>query len=111
MIDMTHTADGGELVISDGRISDGSGVETAMYLSMFMGEWWGDAKSSTQEAIDTLPPSAYNLQLIKKAVEADLSWIEGNHTVDVTIPTIDKLLIQIDSAVSFEIEWGGDGNR
>lgn len=47
------TAGGGELSITDGKPLTTSGLETAVYLSLFTGSYWGNAIAPAEERYDS----------------------------------------------------------
>ena len=114
-----QTVDDGEILVEEGVTKLSSGLETAVYLSLFGGneeddgsenstqQWWGNAdeldansyRSLTQYSLITIPPSTGNLIRIQDAVEQDLQWLldEGvasSVNVLVTIPGLNKVQIE-----------------
>ncbi len=93
-----HTRDGGEMLWENGEPELSSdGLETAVYLSLFGGnyddsglskddarQWWGNLteespentyRSKTQSLLASLPPTAANARLIVASAESDLNWL------------------------------------
>jgi phage gp46-like protein len=97
-LQFTHTADGGEIAISNGvfAMSD-DGVAAAVYLSLWGGneddsgsdgdkprQWWANLsepdeaaryRSETQYLLRTIPAVPGNLKRIEDAVGRDLAWM------------------------------------
>lgn len=78
------TEDGGQLNIINGKPEMTGGIETAVYLSLFTGPWWGNAisESESQEYNSTIPEiinsgvvtNSVRLKIIEAAEEA-LQWM------------------------------------
>ena len=90
-----NTDDGGDITITDGLVSMGGGLDTAVYLSLFGGNvdddgtpdnaatWWGNIGetqpaalmvSETQNLLKSLPATSGNLQKLERAAKRDLDW-------------------------------------
>ena len=90
------TTDGGDISIENGMVKMSSGLETAVYLSLFGGNedddclagssfnWWGNIdeidrqkhyRSETQNLLKSLPATTGNLRRIEDAVKRDLAWL------------------------------------
>lgn len=94
---LRQTNDGGDITYSEGRVELTDGPETAMYLSLFGGnfrdtgdaatepfQWWGNRgetdpsrqyRSRTQALIEALPSVPQNLARIEDAAKQDLQWM------------------------------------
>lgn len=92
-----HTADGGEIEVTDGLIVLSDGLETAVYLSLFGGneqdsgqtrdnrkQWWGNFsepiaarnyRSETQHLLMALPATTANLRALEEAAKRDVAWM------------------------------------
>jgi len=115
-----HTPDGGEIEFSAGFATD-EGLETAVYLSLFGGnfdddgteattakQWWANFsepsadrryRSVTQSLLYTLPATLVNAQRAREAATQDLAWLTtfGLATsVDVSVQLPNKDTIKID---------------
>ena len=103
---MVPTRDGGDIEIQNGVVAFSGGLETAVYLSLFGGNfdddgrratrsWWGNAdeidplkhyRSETQYLLRTLRPTSQNLRLVESAAERDLAWMKSAKIVsDMTV--------------------------
>lgn len=115
-----NTPDGGEIDAVNGEIVLDSGLETAVFLSLFGGnerdsglqaddrlQWWGNLtetdparryRSETQHLIAALPLVTANLRRIEEAAKRDLEWMVPSIAVALavraTMPGLD--LVQID---------------
>jgi phage gp46-like protein len=102
-----HTIDDGEITATNGAIATTDGHETAVYLSLFGGnfdddgsrdnplQWWGNFgetdpartyRSETQYLLESTPPTSGNLRRIEAAVKRDLAWL-GEYVESVTVST------------------------
>ena len=91
-----QSADGGEIQVLDGVVTMTRGPETDAYLRMFSGEWWGDDETSeTEKIIDGLPATSLNLRRLEDAVKRDLKGLGETVTVTATIPSLDRVRIDI----------------
>lgn len=118
---LTHTPDGGEITIENGRVALTNGIETAVYLSLFGGneedsgaqgddriQWWGNLtetdpariyRSETQHLLRSIPAISANLRRIEGAVGRDLAWMAGDvvaaANVTASIPGLNRIHIDI----------------
>lgn len=105
-----------------------SGMETAVYLSLFGGNeddngtsdnraaWWANADmddgderqiSRLQNLLSGIPASSANLKRLNDAALADLAWLEGV-SVYSSIPALNRVNIVInvhDETFEFKEEW------
>lgn len=120
-IRLTHTRDGGEVEIVNGRVTMDDGPATAVYLSLFGGnerdgggeatralQWWGNllkedsargARSETQHLLRSIPAITANLRRIEDAVVRDLAWLTDELgaavKAEVTIPGLNRIRIRV----------------
>lgn len=120
------TDDGGDINVVGGQPDMDAGLWTAVYLSLFTGDWWGNALSdaaaryaaSVEDSIRT-DSNADRLN-VQEAARRALQWlvddgIAESITVDATIPSGGRLNLTItvqepagDPAVlRYEINWAG----
>lgn len=118
---LTHTPDGGEITIENGRVALTNGIETAVYLSLFGGneedsgaqgddriQWWGNLtetdpariyRSETQHLLRSIPAIPANLRRIEGAVGRDLAWMAGDvvaaANVTASMPGLNRIHIDI----------------
>ena len=111
----------GDMCIEDGTTQMTGGLETALYLSMFGGnfedeglqdstkEWWGNKleteevrkyRSETENLLKGIPPSSGNLKRIEDAIRRDTQWfisetIASSISILATIPELNKINIEI----------------
>lgn len=95
-VKLFQTTDGGEITVTGGVTQLTGGLDTAVYLSLFGGnfdddgsegnraQWWGnfgeteDARkyrSKTQYLLRSIPATSGNLRRVEEAVLADLAWM------------------------------------
>lgn len=100
-----HQPDGGQIQVDNGIIALDSGLESAVYLSLFGGnedddgrvdsmvQWWGNwsetdpalaYRSRTQNIIDSLPATSGNLKRLEDAVSFDLAWMIPDVASEIT---------------------------
>jgi phage gp46-like protein len=117
-----HTPDDGDLEIKIGVITMGSGLRSAVYISLFGGNeddsggdrdphnWWGNigqrvqVRSETQFLLQTMTPTSANLLRLEDAVRRDLNWFKASGVATdikarVIIPAYNsvKIIINIDN--------------
>ena len=116
-----QSTDDGDVNLVNGVLQMSSGLESAVYLSLFGGNadddgldknarnWWGNLdekdeakhlRSETQYLLESLPATTGNLNLLRKAVERDLDWfktegIANTITVKVSLPELNKVKIDV----------------
>lgn len=121
---LISTVDGGDLNINDGITEMAGGFESAIYLSLFGGNfedngtdatesktWWGnhldadnpDRKliSRTQNILRGLPATPGNLKLVDQAIKLDLAWMQSSNIIDdlvinLSIPAKNRIQINIE---------------
>ncbi len=122
-----QTPEDGEIEMADGDLVLTEGLETASYLSLFGGndedngsnlterkQFWGNMvesdpirreRSETSTLLDTLPPKASNLNLIARAAERDLAWLESTGRVTelaaaCSIPALNLIRLRVSGVVN-----------
>lgn len=127
-----QTDDDGEVNISGGVVELSSGLETAVYVSLFGGNeddagggdetlsWWGNDgelqqyRSRTQHMLRSIPPIPANLRRIEDAGNSDLAWMlkEGAaSSVDVaaSMPGLNRVSIVVtidgDQQLTYSENW------
>lgn len=123
-----QTDDGGNISLTNGQIDMTTGLETAVYLSLFSPEDWflndiaetDDEKlsSETNKIIDTLPNVSGNYSLLEQANLMDLQWLIDNDyanevTSSVSSDAINRVNIQINvdkQILNFSEGWNTNGN-
>lgn len=110
----------GEIEVEGGIVTMSSGLETAVYLSLFGGnkeddgsqdtpfQWWGNSdeipenqyRSETQNILQSLPATSLNLKRVKDASKRDLAWfisasVASSVNVEVSIPQLNRVLIEV----------------
>lgn len=118
------TSDGGDILLVGGQPDMDAGLWTAVYISLFSSDWWGNAISEGSEqlldgldSIDGTVTPALRKQIEVRA-RALLQWLVDDgaaQSVDVeaTIPTPTRIdvtisITQPDGAVSvrtFDLNW------
>lgn len=123
------TPDNGDLILEDGDLLVGNGLESAAVLSLFGGDiddsgsqadeakqFWGNViqtdpnkrlRSRTQFLLRSLPVTSGNLRRIQDAVETDLAWMKQEALVqsievEVELAGVKRVRIVIDLLVSNE---------
>lgn len=113
-----QTNNDGDIKVSDGIVQLSSGLDTAVYLSLFGGNedddgltetltYWGNLGevdkyvSETQFLLQSIPATSNNLKRIDVAVNNDLKWlltlkIASTVEVDVSIVGLNRVNINID---------------
>lgn len=95
-VELFQTDDNGDIEFLNGFISMTEGFESAVYLSLFGGnydddgrdgnvlQWWANFittepteryRSETQNIIEGLPVTSFNLRRVEDAARRDLSWL------------------------------------
>lgn len=95
-VKLIQSLDDGEIIVEAGVVELSSGLETAVYISLFGGDerddgsqdnnskWWGNlldddtafhCTSKTQNLLRSLAPIPANLRRIEQSVEIDLKWL------------------------------------
>ena len=116
-----ETNDNGEIEIEDGLVTLTPSFDSAVYLSLFGGNWaddgsqnnrqtwWGNLdeqatanqyRSETQYLLGTIPATTGNLKRIEDAASRDLQWlIEENAAsslaVSASLPGLNRVKIEI----------------
>ena len=116
-----QTADGGEIVATNGKLELTEGLDTAAFLSLFGGnsddsgltadeskQWWSNFdepdpakryRSETQFLLRTLPLIPANLIRLEDAATKDLSWMlqstADSIAVRATMPGINRVKLDI----------------
>lgn len=116
-----HTPDGGSITVTNGEVLLDSGLETAVYLSLFGGnerdsglqaddrlQWWGNLterdparryRSETQHLLQALPLVPASLRRIEEAARRDVAWlvpaIASALAVRATMPALDAVRLEI----------------
>lgn len=112
-----QTLDDGDIIATNGAIATTDGHETAVYLSMFGGnfdddgsadnplQWWGNYgedsaaytyRSETQYLLESLPATTGNMKRLDAAVRRDLAWLgDWLETVEVSVPRLNAVLISV----------------
>lgn len=117
-----QTLNDGDISVESGLVEMSSGLETAVYLSLFGGNedddgsadnpdnWWGNLDetqpereyhSETQNLLQAIPATAANLRKIEDAARRDLAWMVSvgaatEITVVATIPALNRVKLTID---------------
>jgi phage gp46-like protein len=130
-VNLSQTADGGEILVEDGIVAMTGGLGTAAYLSLFGGNedddgrsdnsltWWGNLdendpagqyRSEAQHLLQALPLTTGNLRRIEDAALRDLAWLTGQNiassvSVSATIPGLNRVKLTVD------IEARGEESR
>jgi len=126
-----QTPDDGDVSIDGGQFQLTDGLETAVYLSLFGGnwqddgsegnplQWWGNADvidplqrqtSRTQYLLQSLSATSGNLKRVEDAAAADLAWLPERYavTISTSVPERNKVqfVIQInDLTVTILEDW------
>lgn len=113
-----QTANDGEIDIDQGDVLMTGGLETAVYLSLFGGnfrddgttsnpkQWWGNADvnepqekqtSRFQYFVNSSPATSANLRKAEDLAEADLAWLKREYDIQInaTIPSFNKIKITV----------------
>ena len=120
-IKLFQTNDDGEVTFQNGDLIQSTGIETAVYLSLFGGniddgghdyitkEYWADLtendsaykyRSETQHILANNVLTTAELRRIEQAVKRDLQWLIDTNTAksilaEASSPVIDKLKLDI----------------
>lgn len=126
-----QTPDDGDVSIDGGEFQLTDGLETAVYLSLFGGnwqddgaegnslQWWGNSnvvdpdqrqRSRTQYLLQSLPATSGNLKRVEDAAVADLAWLPDQYAVSIStsMPARNKVqfVVQInDLTVTILEDW------
>jgi len=107
---LTQSLDGGEITIENNQIQLTTGLETAVYLSLFSPSDWflndvaetNDEKlsSETEQIISQTPNISRNYPLLEQAINNDLAWLTAGGyasavTVSVSSPQINRVNINL----------------
>ena len=120
------TPDGGDLNIIGGQPDMDRGLWTAVYLSLFSGQWWGNALSEqTEQLTDSieavmLDDSNQSRLNVQEAARAALRWLVDDGIVaavdvEATIPTAGWIALTITitepaadpTVLRYKINWAG----
>jgi hypothetical protein len=133
-VKLFQTDDDGEITVIDGIVEMSGGLETTVYLALFGGNedddgrdenvhnWWGNLdenepakqyRSETQNLIESIPATTFNLKRVEDAANRDLAFMTPDiaTTVDVsvTIPALNRVKFTItingDETVEFVENW------
>jgi len=120
-VKLFQTLDDGEITVENGLVSMDGGLETSVYLSLFGGNesddvssasvksWWANSdendpakqyRSETQNLLQSLPVTSFNLRRIEDAAVRDLSWFIEKKTasslsVSASIPALNRIKLEI----------------
>ena len=125
-----QTTDGGNINVEDGIVQMTTGLETAVYFSLFSpDDWYGNETtddpneklhSETELIISKKPQTSKNYQLLVQAIEQDLKWLTeslaNNVSASITSDSLNRVNINItieqDSGstnLTFPVMWGANG--
>lgn len=126
-----QAVDGGNIIVENGITQMTTGLETAVYLSLFSPEdWYGNdtvddeserIQSQTEAIITGKPQTSKNYQLLDQAIQLDLKWLmDQNHAdkieTSVSAAALNRVNISItitqdsnDLNLTIPIEWGNNG--
>jgi phage gp46-like protein len=118
------TPDGGEITIVNGEPRKTSGLETAVYFSLFTAEWWGNAIADSPERYRSRIPAILDGRLtpatarrIEQAAVDALQWLIDTGTVERVEPEAEivgssQLHLRVtiyeqqgDTVVGYAINW------
>jgi phage gp46-like protein len=125
-----QSQDFGEIEVIDGLVTMSGGLDTAVYISLFGGnynddglldskyQWWGNysetalnrIRSETQSILIGLPATTGNLLKLEEAIRRDTSWlleerIASSIDISASILTLNKVRIILNiNAYSEDIE-------
>lgn len=129
-----QTPDGGEINVENGEPEQSSGLDSAVYLSLFGGnkeddgapngrqQWWGNDgeppeqqyRARLQHFLRRLPPVPANLRRLESAAREDLEWLTqvgAASSVDVSasMPALNTVAIDVtidgSEAVRYTENW------
>lgn len=120
---LVQTPDDGDVIIEGGVVELTDALESAVYLSLFGGnwqddgsvdsqlQWWGNAdvtdpqhaqRSRTQYLLQSMPLTSGSLKRVEDAALVDLEWLSESYavTVSASIPAVNRVqfTIQVDDA-------------
>jgi phage gp46-like protein len=121
---LNPTLDGAELVISTGKVKTTSAIETAVFLSLFTPQTWGDMarpsgeryKSRVPQVMSNTVSNRTRLSLIQAAKDA-LAWmlssgVAATVDVDATIQNASRIDLSIiitapdgDESFTYAVNW------
>lgn len=128
-----QTPDDGDVSIDGGEFQLTDGLETAVYLSLFGGnwqddgaegnplQWWGNSgvidpgqrqRSRTQYLLQAMPATSGNLKRVQDAALADLDWLTARGvsvSVSASVPALCRVKIDINidgDVITIDEEWG-----
>lgn len=121
---LNPTTDGAELIISNGKVKTTSAIETAVFLSLFTPQSWGDMtrpsseryKSRILQIMRETVSNRTRLALIQAAKDA-LAWIVNDGIaesieVDATIQSASRIDLSIiitapdrDETLTYAVNW------
>ena len=125
---LQQSLDGGEITIENNQIKLTTGLETAVYLSLFSPEDWflNDVaetdeerlSSETEQIVNNLPNVSKNYPLLEQAINNDLKWIINDKLADSVEVTVSSnqlnrvnIRLVINSTVySFDEGWASNVN-
>ena len=114
-----QTLDDGDISIESGAVELTDGLESAVYLSLFGGnwqddgsaenplQWWGNADavdptqrqtSRTQYLLQAISATSGNLKRVEDAALADLDWLTADGydvSVSISVPIVNRVKIEI----------------
>ncbi len=123
-----QTTDGGNISLTNNQIDMTTGLETAVYLSLFSPEDWflndiaetDDEKlsSQTEQVIKNKPNVSSNYTLLEQAINNDLQWLLDSSraksiSVGVSSNQINRvnISIEVDEIIlNFNEGWETNGN-
>jgi len=125
---LQQSLDGGEIQLENGQIKLTTGLETAVYLSLFSPSDWflndvaesneEKLSSETEQIISTLPNVSKNYALLEQAINNDLAWlISSNLATDIRVGISSNqinrvnIVLEIDTITySFNEGWATNVN-
>ena len=123
-----QSLDGGNVSLTSGLVDMTSGLETAVYLSLFSPEEWSlndiaetDAEilySETEKILNKTANVSANYTLLEQAIETDLKWLTDDNyddsiTVDVSSDAVNRVNISLtvnEIVLNFTEDWTANGN-
>lgn len=124
-----HTENGGEIAIKNGVPVFDSGLETAVYISLFSerGFWGNDILEQSEKVeseLESILSQTLTNQVRLDAIEickASLKWMLNDGVareiiIDASIPQVECLLIELEIvqpdfnnvAIQYQINWGNE---
>lgn len=123
---MHHTADGGDITVTNGIVILDDGLETAVYLALFGGnqeddgttstavyQWWGTVdepdparqyRGELQALLLRLPATTGNLALVEGAAKRDVDRVLGAIADDIAVSVALTGVRRIDITVNVTID-------